>query len=333
MKTNLILIRIGGLINLLAALLHLSFWNMFEWTHELTKLRIVNSNIMQMLNLFIIAFFVYVGLLLLFKTRAVLSTFIGRHFLGLLTTLWTARLAMEFYFPEGELAFAAVVVFTILCFSYPLISSMKIKYKIDNSEHLKQAWQAHALLPDFEIEDVWELPVEMNHLQTVGDMQKVFATAIAEISGAGIVGWLFQFRFFLGRLFGWDDEVGTVDVLPVGSVRARYANQKGLKAEDFSEKGGAQFVSVYQMKNEALSEIENETVHAAVHYGKVPKGNDSYAVHMTVYVKPKGLFGKMYMQLIKPIRLYIVYPIMLKVIGNHWRKYQQAQLDCELALA
>lgn len=332
MKTNLILIRLGGIMNLLAAILHLSFWNVFDWTYELTKLSIVNSNIMQMLNLFIIVFFVYVGLLLLLKPKTVISTLMGKHFLSLLTTMWTARLAMEFYFPEGDLVFAAVLVFTILCFSYPLVSSIKVKRKVDNSEHLKHSWQAHALLQDFEIEDVWELPVEMNHHQSVGDMQKVFATAIDEMSRSGIAGWLFQFRFFLGRLFGWDDEVDTVDVLPMGSIRERYARQHRLKAGDFSVQRGAQFVPVYQMKNEALSEIENATVHAAVHYGKVPIGNDCYGVHMTVYVKPKGLFGKIYLQLIKPFRLYIVYPIMLKVIGNHWRKYQLAQSERELAL-
>jgi len=78
------------------------------------------------------------------------------------------------------------------------------------------------------------------------------------------------------------------------------------------------------MQDEALSEIENETVHAAVHFGKVPTSHDTYGVNMTVYVKPKGLLGSAYMQLIKPFRLFIVYPIMLKVIDNHWQKHQQA---------
>lgn len=332
MKTNIIFVRLGGMMNLLAAVLHLSFWNTFDWAHELTKLSIMNSNIMQMLNLFTTVFFVYVGLLLLMKPKVVISTLMGRHFLGMLTAMWTARLAMEFYFPEGDLVFAAIVVFAILFFSYPLVSSIKVKSKINNDEHLKHEWQAYALLQDFEIEDVWELPVEMNEHQSVADFQKVFTTAIEEISKSGIAGLLFQLRFFLGRIFGWDDEVDTVDTLPVGSIRERYANQYGLKSGDFYVEPDAQFVPIYQMKNEALYEIENETVHAAVHYGKVPLGNDRYGLQMTVYVKPKGLFGKMYMQLIKPFRLYIVYPLMLKVIGNHWRKYQLAQPEHELAL-
>lgn len=333
MKTNLLLIRIGGIMNLLAAILHLSFWNVFDWAHELAKLSIMNSNIMQMLNLFTIVFLIYIGLLLLLQTKKVVSTFMGRHFLGMLTTMWAARLAMEFYYPEEDLVFALVLAFAILCFIYPLVWSIKIKSKIDNSEHKKYSWQAHALLEDFEIEDVWELPVEMNQHQSMDEVQKIFSKAIDEMSRSGLAGLLFQIRFFLGRLFGWDDEVDTEDVLPMGSIRERYARKHGLKAEDFSVLRGAQFVPVYKTKNEALSEIENATVHAAVHYGKVPLENERYGVHMTVYVKPKGLFGKTYMHLIKPFRLYIVYPIMLKIIGNHWRRHQIAHPEHELAIA
>lgn len=327
MKTNIIFIRLGGILNLLAALLHVSFWSAFDWSLQLTKLSIVNSNIMQMLNLFTIVFFIYVGLLLLTKPKQVSTTTIGRHFLSMLVTMWTARLAMEFYFPEGSLIFVSVLVFSILCFAYPLISTFKVKYKLDSGEHLKHDWQVHALLEDFEIEDVWKLPVEMRKDQPIADVQKVFATAIHEISRSGVAGWLFQFRFFLGKVFGWDEEMQTTDTLPVGSIRERYARQQGLTSNDFSTEQGSEFIPVYQVKNEALAEIENETVHAAVHYGKVPTENDGYTVQMTIYVKPKGLFGKTYMQLIKPFRLYIVYPIMLKAIGKHWQKKQPTQAE------
>lgn len=333
MKTNIIFIRLGGVINLLAALLHVSFWSAFDWSHQLTELSIVNSNVMQMLNLFTIVFFVYVGILLLAKPKQVSSTLMGRHFLGMLMAMWTARLAMEFYFPEGSLVFAVVLVFSILCFTYPLVKSIKVKSRLNSGEHLKHPWQVHALLEDFEIEDVWKLPVEMTKDQPVADVQSVFGTAINEISRTGVAGWLFQFRFFLGRVFGWDAEVSIADILPQGSIRERYARQQGLTADDFSTKQGAEFIPVYQMKDEALAEIENGTVHAAVHYGKVPAGNDSYTIQMTVYVKPKGLLGKTYMQLIKPFRLYIVYPIMLKVIEKHWEKQQQTQVELEPAVS
>ena len=50
MKKNLILTRLGGVINLLTAVLHLTFWEEFDWNQELSELNIVNRNIMQMLN-------------------------------------------------------------------------------------------------------------------------------------------------------------------------------------------------------------------------------------------------------------------------------------------
>jgi len=228
MKANIILIRIGGAMNLLAAVLHVTFWSTFDWIDELTKLSTINSNIMQMLNLFTIVFFVYVGLLLLVKPRAIVSTLMGKHFLGMLTTMWIARLAMEFYFPEGDLVFAAVLGLVILCFVYPLISSIKVKNRISHDEHFKHTWESHELLEDFEIEDVWELPVKMKPDQSVEEVRQVFAKAIEEISTAGVAGWLFQLRFFLGRVFGWDDEVETINLFPMGSIRERYSRQHGL---------------------------------------------------------------------------------------------------------
>lgn len=333
MKANLIFIRLGGLMNLLAGMLHVTFWNAFDWTNELSKLSTVNSNIMQMINLFIIVFFIYVGLLLLLNPAKVISTFMGRHFLGMLAAMWSARLAMEFYFPAGDPVFSTILVFTTICFVYPLISSIKVKHKMDNSEHLKHSWLAHELLLDFEIEDVWELPIILNENHTIIEVQKVFTTAIDEISHSGIAGWLFQFRFFIGRIFNWDNEGAPSNRLPIGSIRERYASKHELKSDDFIAQRASQFATVYQFNNEVLAEIENDTVHAAVHYGKVPIGDHHHKVQMTVYVKPKGLLGKTYMQFIKPFRLLIVYPIMLKVIENHWQKSQQTRDAKEVALA
>ena len=47
----------------------------------------------------------------------------------------------------------------------------------------------------------------------------------------------------------------------------------------------------------------------------------SYGVRMAVYVKPKGLLGKAYMLLIKPFRLWIVYPSLIKMAKHEWESY------------
>jgi hypothetical protein len=42
---------------------------------------------------------------------------------------------------------------------------------------------------------------------------------------------------------------------------------------------------------------------------------------MAVYVKPKGLLGKLYMKLIKPFRHWIVYPALMKEAKVCWERY------------
>ncbi len=196
--------------------------------------------------------------------------------------------------------------------------------RINKEEHLKRAWRVHRLLPDFRIEDTWLLPVSLDASQSIKEVQSVFTKALEETASTGAAGLLFKFRLFLGRVFGWEDEVKSVSALPAGSIRARYADQESLQPKDFTAKGLDDFVPVYDLGLESLAEIENKTVLAAIHLGKISLGHNTYGVQMTIYVKPKGLFGQFYMQLIKPFRHYIVYPVMLKIIGKQWDKYKSS---------
>ncbi|MEQ9304569.1 MAG: DUF2867 domain-containing protein, partial [Marinoscillum sp.] len=176
---------------------------------------------------------------------------------------------------------------------------------------------------------VWVLPVEMDADQYIGELNAAFVQALEKTASSGLAGWLFRLRFFLGKVFGWEDRAKGKETLPAGSIRERYANQEGLSGLDVDSSGFGDFVPVYDLKEEMLSEIENVTVLAAVHFGRVPKAHGKYEVQMTVYVKPKGLFGAVYMLLIKPFRLLIVYPAMLKLIGRQWEKFQQRKVSGE----
>ncbi|WP_373494133.1 DUF2867 domain-containing protein [Aquiflexum sp.] len=199
--------------------------------------------------------------------------------------------------------------------------------RINKEEHLKHAWRVHRLLPDLRIEDVWVLPLELDPDQSIGELNLAFVQALEKTATTGLAGWLFRFRFFLGKVFGWEDTVKVKEALPVGSIRERYANQEGMTKLEMDSKGFGDFVPVYDLKDEMLSEIENVTVLAAVHFGRVAKGSGKHGVQMTVYVKPKGLFGKVYMLLIKPFRLLVVYPVMLRLIGRQWEKFQQQSVS------
>lgn len=198
--------------------------------------------------------------------------------------------------------------------------------RINKEEHLKHAWRVHELLPDLRIEDVWLLPVEMEPDEAIGELNAAFVQALEKTSSKGLAGWLFRFRFFLGKVFGWENAEKAKELLPEGSIRARYAVKEGVPSLDADLEGFGDFVPVYGFQEEMLSEIENETVLAAAHFGKVPNGLGKFGVQMTVYVKPKGWFGAFYMQLIKPFRLLIVYPFMLRLIGQQWEKYRKQKV-------
>lgn len=125
---SILFIRLGGVINLMVGLLHANFWKLFDWPSELPKLSVMNSNIMQMLNLFTIVFFAYTSYLLLFKTRELLSSTVGQHLVAMMATLYAARLAMEFYFPEKSIGFAAFLLVTVLLFIVPLFQPKNLPH-------------------------------------------------------------------------------------------------------------------------------------------------------------------------------------------------------------
>ncbi len=182
MNIPILFIRLGGVINILAAVLHLFFWNLFDWPVELIKLSVVNSNIMQMLNLFIIVFFLYTAALLIFRASEFMSSAIGRAFLGLLPTMYQARLAMEFYFPEGSLVFAAILLITVILFAIPILIIKFPVMRINKAEHLEHPWRVHRLLPDFRIEDTWLLLIKLDESQNIGEVQAIFTQSLAETS-------------------------------------------------------------------------------------------------------------------------------------------------------
>lgn len=190
--------------------------------------------------------------------------------------------------------------------------------KIDPAEHARHDWIAHDLMSDFEVEDVWRFPAELRPEQSLAQFREHLDRLTEKLSGRGAAGALFRLRLWLGRIFGWDER-GPHPALRPGSIRERYARNAGLDANDLPAPGEKDFVPVYFLENESLAEIENATVHAALHLGRVPHGADNFAVQMAVYVKPKGLFGRAYMAAIKPFRLWIVYPAMMRAVRRSWK--------------
>lgn len=193
--------------------------------------------------------------------------------------------------------------------------------QINENKHYQHPWISHELMKDFEVEDVWQFPVELSEKHNIQLFQTEMMEGLAEIQEKGLPGFLFKVRFFVGRIFGWDEEEREHPPLIPGSIRERYAHANNIPAQDLIDAGSADFIPVYRTKEESLAEIQNATVHAGLHLGKVPHENGNYTVQMAVYVKPNGFLGKMYMALIKPFRHTIVYPVMIRNTGKRWEKF------------
>jgi hypothetical protein len=190
------------------------------------------------------------------------------------------------------------------------------RLKITAAEHLAHPLRVHALLNDFELEDVWCLPVTLTSAQSLHLFLDQFSKS-HDKSLPGVAGLLFKFRMWLGKVFKWDEKQLRDKLIP-GTIRHRYAEQEGFAFEQLMEPGSGNFIPVYLLESEFLAEIENKTVHGALHISRVPINENVWGIHLAIYLKPKGTLGRLYLKLIKPFRLWIVYPTMLKTAKAKW---------------
>lgn len=202
--------------------------------------------------------------------------------------------------------------------------------RIPNKKHYDYAWLVHELAHDFRLEDFWEFPIEaapQKHSLYLF-RKEALKPVMDNIMEAGVAGTLFRFRGWLGEIFEWD---ATRNQEPIPncsetSIKARF-HQENLQQHqaslDLSQKNKdyTQFQTVYALENETLQEISNKTVHALLHLAWVPKTETTYTVQMAVYVKVRGRLGQLYMEAIKPFRWWIVYPTIMKLVGQAWESY------------
>ena len=183
--------------------------------------------------------------------------------------------------------------------------------------HLSQPWQAHDIVGGFRIEDIWHLPIHIKPNTPINNILHTFVEAINQVGTKGFVGLLFKFRNWLGRLFNWEDQSIETHNLAPGVLKKRFAAQTQTAVEELPKGGFGHFDLVYELDQEVMLEIENKTVQAAIHLAKVVEDQEANA-QMTIYVKPNGLFGQVYMLIIKPFRHWIVYPALLKLLARQW---------------
>jgi hypothetical protein len=201
--------------------------------------------------------------------------------------------------------------------------------RLPNSDHTDRPWRIHELIPDFRLEDVWALPTpggpdDFPRLVRFATVRAVELNAQGKYVGDGSRGIvsrvsraLFELRWKLGELLGWDDRDSGVG-RRVATLRDRLpADLRG--APRGPDLAGVPMTSLYLTEDEWATEMANRTVHSVMHIGWVRDGKGGYRGQMAVLVKPNGPFGAAYMSAIKPFRYLIVYPALMRSIERYWQ--------------
>ena len=189
--------------------------------------------------------------------------------------------------------------------------------KLPDSEHTSRPWRIHEIASGFHLEDVWALPTPGER----GDFPLLvegFATTDPTAESSGLAHALWAIRWKLGEIFGWDD--------PEDGVGKRVATLRDRLPEDLRdgpsgpEFESLPFESLYLLEDEWAAEVANRTVHGVMHLGWVPDGSGGWRGQMAVLVKPNGLLGSAYMTAIRPFRHLIVYPPLIRRLGQQWQQ-------------
>jgi hypothetical protein len=200
--------------------------------------------------------------------------------------------------------------------------------RLPNAAHESRPWRIRAIVPDFTLEDVWTLPAVKGG---IADFQRAIAMAVYFDPGAikslpTRVLWrsrdLLGSWFGLGRISASIDGDGGAGALPIpsndeASLIDRLPEDLRDTASDVHFKA-LPFQALYRTDIEFAAELSNQTVHAVMHLAWVDQGEGRYQGQMAVYVKPRGLFGRSYMALIKPFRYWIVYPALMRQFDAAW---------------
>ena len=188
-----------------------------------------------------------------------------------------------------------------------------------------QDWIISDIVSDFDVEDVWALPVEggTDDFASVVELQQSLDfPASAPLS----VRVLWGVRDQLGRVFGLGristsaDAAGAWPPVP-GTGEPSLLSRVPEDLRDKSAKPHfphKPFRPLYRTGTEFAEEISNRTMYGVLHLAWTNQGGGRYRAQLTVYVKPRGAFGRAYMAFIKPFRYAIVYPALMQQLERAW---------------
>jgi Protein of unknown function (DUF2867) len=177
------------------------------------------------------------------------------------------------------------------------------------AEYSRLGLRAHELLRDVPLYDVSvvDLPGGGSG-RSIADIRALEASAAPSRIARGLYG----VRRFLGRAFGWD----RARLRPEASFLTRLSEQDRRDSEVAPGTPVGNFLLLYQVQDEMLSEIRNATVHGWICTALRPNGT-GYRLYFAVYVRPVSWLTRPYLAVIEPFRR-ILYPAMLRRIQRAW---------------
>jgi hypothetical protein len=188
--------------------------------------------------------------------------------------------------------------------------------KISAQEFERLPLRVHDFLAGVPLHDVWavDLPRSRPGITLDAFLQ---AANTRLFTPSPVVSALLRFRFFVGRLFGWDRTPSKKGAYETFADRLMTADRVSSLAAAGARDGP--FRVVYRFENEQLGELINRTAHVAALSALVETAS-SYRFYFAVYVRNVGRLTPFYMALIDPFRKFIVYPSLLRSVRANWNR-------------
>jgi hypothetical protein len=186
--------------------------------------------------------------------------------------------------------------------------------RVDPADFKKLELRCHALLGDVPLHDVWAIPLhDGGPGRTMQDFRALMVGDRRPPPNVGVRA-LFALRWWLGRVFRWDDERHDP---PGASYVHRLTEADRLQSQVPPGSRDGRFRVLYVLPNEAVSEIRNATVHGFLALALTHR-EQGYVVYMAIYVKAISRFTTLYMALIDPFRRFVVYPALGRQVQQAW---------------
>jgi hypothetical protein len=120
-----LMILLGGIHSLCFAFFHMQFWRLFNWKDDLNQLQPINKAIIQIANIRLIYFFLFVATICFIFPIELSTTSLGKFFLGGMSLFWIGRTIEQFVFLKIEHRYIHLLTYLFILgavlFAIPLL--------------------------------------------------------------------------------------------------------------------------------------------------------------------------------------------------------------------